>query len=64
MKSNESSSSVKLRMDSILSSDSERVSKKFGQGIFEDTDDIDVYDNTSSRFNCLLSNNFYSNITL
>jgi len=51
-------------MDSILSSDSERVSKKFGQGIFEDTDDIDVYDNTSSRFNCLLSNNFYSNITL
>ena len=34
-------------MDSVLSAQT-KVSKKFGQGIFEDIDDIDVYDTSNS----------------
>jgi hypothetical protein len=43
------SSSMKLRLDSIFQSTPQEVSQKFGQSIFEDTDDIDVYDNDDCK---------------
>lgn len=54
---NEKEQTIKLRMDSIFS-EGAKVAKKFGQGIFEDTDDIDVYDDNAS------SNNYDAELTI
>lgn len=50
LKEQEDNTNVTLRMDSIFGQNASKVSKKFGQGIFEDTDDISVYDVDTSKF--------------